>query len=322
MDSDKGIPPKKTFIADDNDPTYRDLEEKKELDLNSPNYPENLLNSFLGYNIEYAFPVQGTEADIYRIKKNNTEYVLKLYRYGIFPKLLQKVAEICQSVPDHVVQIFEYGYDEDKKRYYEIQEFARGGSLKDLIDSRKFQIKLLKTFINEISQAIHALHKHNIIYADLKPGNILIRDLSTFDLILNDFGIAYNIDPDIPIQFSTPKGTLSYLAPELISGFIGNQIDYWALGIIVLEIIMGEHPFAGMDRQIIIQILTTQNIEIPKNIPTEYLSLLKGLLTRDPKKRWGNKEVSSWLSGKEELPIYYDTIESSAKPPFLPQSVE
>ena len=264
--------------------------------------------NFLDYRLVRQFPATGGEADIWLVLKEREYFILKHYRLGIEPKLevLQKVSDISQKNPKNLIQILRFGFDEESKRWYEIQEYARNGSLKDLIAKHQISRVQFKTIIAEISSALDALHQSNILHLDLKPGNILVRSINPLNLILIDFGISTLLETDLTRQVTSTKGTPMYWAPEQLGNVVGKEADYWALGVIALEITMGRHPFDGMNHNIILATLSTRGITVPHDIQPKAALLLKGLLTRNPRKRWGKKEVSDWLAGRQNIPVWYE----------------
>jgi serine/threonine protein kinase len=162
--------------------------------------------------------------------------------------------------------------------------------------------------------ALKFLHDHDIIHRDLKPSNILIRNKNPFDLVFIDFGISKKLDEELSKVATTSfKGTIYYIAPEEISNYFGKEIDWWHLGIILYELLTGKNPFHKLSEQAVINLLTTKNIEIPKNIPEKYQTLLKGLLTRDYEKRWNYQQVHDWLNGKTNIPVYYEETQKDKK---------
>ena len=83
------------------------------------------------------------------------------------------------------------------------------------------------------------LHTKNIIYRDLKPENLLI-DIKG-NLKLTDFGFAKIIKS----RTYTLCGTPEYLAPEiLLQKWHGKPVDWWCLGILIYEMIVGIDPFS------------------------------------------------------------------------------
>ena len=237
-------------------------------------------------------------------------FLLKLYRkrINLNIELLQKLKELSRKHKKHLVEIIEVGYDQSSGRYYEILEYIEWGTLakviKDMTPADEFFIDKI---IEEIAEALNALHQENVVHRDLKPSNILVRDIKRLDLVLTDFGIARQIREDVSkIATTSFKGTTYYIAPEEISGYFGKEIDWWHLGIIVYELLKRKNPFAGLSEQVIIHTLVTKGIEIPSDIPEKYKLLLRGLLTRDYRKRWGYEQIKAWLRGRRDIPVYYE----------------
>lgn len=270
---------------------------------------------FLDYTLIRQFPAAGGEADIWLVRKGHEQFILKHYRLGIEPKLdvLKQVSDIAEKHPHHLVRIFRYGRDEESQRWYEIQEYARNGTLKELIASRQVTRVQFRTIISEIATALAALHQRSILHLDLKPSNVLVRSVSPLNLILTDFGISTLLDTDLSRQITSTKGTPMYWAPEQLGNVVGREADYWSLGVIALEIAQGHHPFAGMNHNLILSTLSTRGISVPADLHPRTSLLLKGLLTRDPKKRWGQKEIAAWLVGRQNIPVHYEHEELSSR---------
>jgi serine/threonine protein kinase len=279
------------------------------------------IHSFQDYEILKELPAGGAEADNFLIQKNHTQFFLKLYRKGINPniELLINLKQLSQKLKEHVVEIFDVGFDNQLQRYFEIMEFVPYGDIRPLIkeiqslpQNEKFhQIDLI---IKEMAIALKFLHDYDIIHRDLKPSNILIRNKNPLDLVFIDFGISKKLDEELSKVATTSfKGTIYYIAPEEISNYFGKEIDWWHLGIIIYELLTGKNPFHKLSEQAVINLLTTKNIEIPKNIPEKYQTLLKGLLTRNYEKRWNYQQVHDWLNGKTNIPVYYEETQKDKK---------
>ncbi|MDW8066814.1 MAG: protein kinase, partial [Aquificaceae bacterium] len=219
----------------------------------------------------------------------------------------RKTVELSRKMPEHVVLIFEYGFEQKINRWFEIQEYAKFGSLLDFVRSRSLysNTNFVREVVKELSECIHALHTQGIVHRDLKPSNVLVRDEHPLDLVLTDFGISSLLEEDVSKIFSTVKGTYAYFAPESFSGYFGKEVDWWALGVILLELLTSKNPLSGLAPQVIMHTISTKGIEIPEELREEWKLLLKGLLTRDPKKRWGYEQIQRWLRGDTNIPVYY-----------------
>jgi len=277
------------------------------------------LETFLNYKVIRQLETEGAEADIYVVTKDDKEYILKLYRYGIEPKqeVVKILLDLSEKFPEDIVKIYKIDFHDDTNRWYEIQEYAKFGSLKDL-DTSSLKSSVIKQIVAEINSILSSLHNNGIIHRDLKPANILIRSNSPLDLIMTDFGISSVLDDEMSKKMTSKSGTRIYFAPESFSGVIGKEVDLWAFGIILLELVTGENIFHGINEGLIAYEIHTKGVLVPDNLDTKIAVLLKGLLTRDPKKRWSVKEVEQWLKGKTDIPLHYDysseTVQGYEKP--------
>ncbi len=295
------------------------VEEHKTIIENSNKISNLSITSFQNYKIVKQLETSGAEADIFIVEKNHQKYILKLYRYGIKPKreLFLMLKKLSDSFPKDIVKIYKLGFDEKLQRAYEIQEFISLGSIKNL-KNRKLNSHFIKHIIAEIAKILKTIHSANIIHRDLKPENILIRSLKPLDLVITDFGISSIMDRELSKIMTTKSGTRVYFAPESFSGVIGKEVDYWALGMIILELLTKKSPFDGVDEGLIAYTIHTKGVTIPKNLESDFKYLLEGLLTRNPKKRWGFREIVRWLKGDKNIPNYYEGgDEESYKKPYI-----
>ena len=106
--------------------------------------------------------------------------------------------------------------------------------------ARKFQEKRAKFYSMIVALALGHLHKKKIIYRDLKPENILMEEDGY--ICLTDFGLAKILEQNE--QAFSFCGTPEYLAPEILEE-VGHSfpVDWWALGVLTYEMIVGFPPF-------------------------------------------------------------------------------
>jgi len=130
------------------------------------------------------------------------------------------------------------------------------------------------------------LHTYSIVYRDLKPENVLIDAAGYIKLV--DFGFAKCITD----RSFTVCGTPEYLAPELLlSQGHDRGVDYWALGILLFEMVSGYSPFAdeaNADQVVICKNILRGSVEFPPHVrDKEIKELILRLLAREVPRRIG-----------------------------------
>lgn len=246
------------------------------------------------------------EAEVYKGLHQNKWYVLKYYYNNFTPsdEIVEKLKGF--SHPD-IIKLIDTSVI--NHRYIEVQEFAAGGSLADQLPERDEQQLLL--IVKEVVEALHQCHKNNIIHRDIKPGNIFYRKPGKEDVAIGDFGIASPLKSGEALKLTRRFLTQSYAAPEMLTGltaqaFIGKEVDYYALGITLIHLWSGNDPFGMLPDYEATRCKLDGRIPIPDDFPPRLLILVKGLLTIEPSRRWGYKEVSDWLQGKN-VQVFFET---------------
>ena len=107
-----------------------------------------------------------------------------------------------------------------------------------LRDITRFSEEQAKYYVAMIAMGIGYLHDMKLIHRDLKLENILMGDDGY--LYLSDFGLTTELSTDGNIINDRFCGTIDYIAPEILSGEkFGKPADWWALGVIAYELIVG-----------------------------------------------------------------------------------
>jgi serine/threonine protein kinase len=148
---------------------------------------------------------------------------------------------------------------DDKMLFFQM-EYIPGGELFTLLRTLiTLPIDHAKFYTAQIISAFDYLHMKSIIYRDLKAENILIN--SNGYLKLTDFGLAKKVSD----KTYTLCGTPEYLAPEMIlnKGY-SKCVDWWSLGILLYEILVGLDPFNDEDPMVIYQKIIAGKIKFPK----------------------------------------------------------
>ncbi|KAK8488318.1 hypothetical protein V6N12_063782 [Hibiscus sabdariffa] len=199
-----------------------------------------------------------------------------------------------------------------------ITDFCPGGELFNLLDKQPmkfFKEDSARFYAAEVVIGLEYLHCLGIIYRDLKPENILLQ--KDGHVVLTDFDLSFvtpckpqvlkhplpnkrrrsknQAPPTFVAEPSTQSnsfvGTEEYIAPEIITGAgHSSAIDWWALGILLYEMLYGRTPFRGKNRQKTFSNILHKDLTFPSSIPVSLAArqLINALLNRDPGSRLGS----------------------------------
>lgn len=244
----------------------------------------------------------GSEGDIYVVKDaNDRKFALKLCHKGY--KTNEKVLKALETIKDKdflFPRLEAWGPD------FELMEYIPSGSVAR--ENLKGNAEAILAIITRIAFAIDAMHKAGVIHKDIKPANILIRNKASWDVVLCDFGIADIIGPDGHCITSQTR-TRIYAAPEVYAE--GNTIniggstacelspkaDFYSLGMTILSLWMGEGAFMAKEPEMALDKVKGR-ITIPADIPDPLATICRGLLIRNPEKRWNLDEIEAAIQGK------------------------
>lgn len=180
-------------------------------------------------------------------------------------------------------------------------EYCGKGELFDyIVKNQKLSEEEASLFFYELINGLEHIHSKGVVHRDLKPENLLLTKDKQLKII--DFGLSSLFDGKH--YLTTKCGSPSYAAPEIIKSqpYSGFKTDVWCCGIILYAMLCGYLPFEGEENKEIFRNILKANIEYPPWLTSQSKSLIKGLLTQDPKYRIDIpqiKETKLYLKGKE-----------------------
>ncbi|KAJ1899011.1 cAMP-dependent protein kinase catalytic subunit [Coemansia sp. IMI 209127] len=181
--------------------------------------------------------------------------------------------------------VYMLGTCQDQVNLYFFMEYVVGGELFTYLRRyHQFPSPVAKFYAAEVLLALEYMHARNIIWRDTKPENILLD--SSGHVKLTDMGFAKKVEED---RTWTLCGTPDYLAPEVIQakGY-GRSVDWWALGVLIFEMIAGYPPFYDEDHYRLYEKIMAGRIQWPAQFDPVARDLVSRLLTADLSRRLGN----------------------------------
>jgi len=206
---------------------------------------------------------------------------------------------------------------QDPKYLYMVLEYIVGGEFfTHLRKAGRFDHLTARFYAAQIVLVFEYMHQFDYIYRDLKPENLLL-DRSGY-LKITDFGFAKKV----PFKTYTLCGTPEYIAPEvLLNKGHGKGVDWWTLGILLYEMMVGQPPFVDDDPMGIYQLILAGKVRFPRYFDHDAKSLVKKLLVADLTKRYGclkggaeYVQKHKWFEGLDWTAIK----ERKAVPPIVP----
>ena len=252
----------------------------------------------------------GAEGDIYVVTDKKRKYALKLCHKGF--KTNEKVLQALDKMEDKqflIPKIESFGPD------YELMEYIPEGSVAKA--GIKGNAQAILAIATQVAYALDHMHKAGVLHKDVKPANILIRNKESWDVVLCDFGIADLIDKDGNCK-TTQARTRIYAAPEVYAQDntivkdavtyceLTAKADFYSLGMTILSLWLGEGAFMAKEHEMALDKVKGR-IAIPADMPDPLATIVRGLLIKNPKKRWDLPEIEKALNG-EAVEVEEDQI--------------
>uniref|UniRef100_A0A3Q0T1D9 non-specific serine/threonine protein kinase n=1 Tax=Amphilophus citrinellus TaxID=61819 RepID=A0A3Q0T1D9_AMPCI len=263
--------------------------------------------------------VMGTFGKLGRVRGVIALFIDQVMSWGEVAHTVTE-SQVLQNTRHPFLTTLKYAFQTPDRLCF-VLEYASGGELffhlsRELV----FTEDRARFYGAEIVSALEYLHSRDVVYRDLKLENLMLD--KDGHIKITDFGLCKE-GITAGTAMKTFCGTPEYLAPEVHqkNGY-GQAVDWWALGVVMYEMMCGFSPFYNQDHERLFELILTKEVRFPRPLSPEAQSLLAGLLKKDPKQRLGGSpnDAKEIMSHKFFMTISWQDVEQRKLTPlFKPQ---
>uniref|UniRef100_A0A4W3HP19 protein kinase C n=2 Tax=Callorhinchus milii TaxID=7868 RepID=A0A4W3HP19_CALMI len=201
----------------------------------------------------------------------------------------------CFQTKDHVCFVMEYAPGGDLMMHIHADVFS---------EPRAVPLQDFLFYAACVVLGLQYLHEHKI--ANIKSANLVVFIL----------GMGFGD------RTSTFCGTPEFLAPEVLTETSYTRaVDWWGLGVLIYEMLVGESPFPGDDEEEVFDSIVNDEVRYPRFLSTDAISIMRRLLRRNPERRLGASERDAEDVKKQAFFRHIEwnsLLSKKVKPPFQP----
>lgn len=199
---------------------------------------------------------------------------------------------------ENLARVYDFSHVQSKSLCYFTMDYVDGDSI--AVHQKAFAKKpeTLYPVLSEMLSALSYIHSKKILHGDLKPSNVMVEGAGIpagRRIKLLDFGLSKPMESSAARRSEGFSGTLEYSAPEILSGEAADaRSDFYALGVILYELLSGRNPFQDSDPG---KTIRNQIEKIPQpverlnqNVPPVLAEIITALLSKLPRDRYGSAE--------------------------------
>ncbi|XP_012157853.1 serine/threonine-protein kinase N isoform X8 [Ceratitis capitata] len=261
-----------------------------------------------------------------QLRSNNQYYAIKALKKGDIiardevESLLseKRIFEVANAMR-HPFLVNLYACFQTDQHVCFVMEYAAGGDLMMHIHTDVFSEPRAVFYAACVVLGLQYLHENKIIYRDLKLDNLLL-DTDGYVKIA-DFGLCKE-GMGFGDRTGTFCGTPEFLAPEVLTETSYTRaVDWWGLGVLIFEMLVGESPFPGDDEEEVFDSIVNDEVRYPRFLSLEAIAIMRRLLRKNPERRLGSSERDAEDVKKQAFfrsISWDDLLLRKVKPPFVP----
>ena len=234
------------------------------------------------YTVQRGIGIGGFGEVYFAISDAGKEVAIKQIQRNLEIEL-RGVSHCLNLKHPNLVAIYDVCRDA-QDRWWVVMEYVAGPNLRERLDDspKGFSEAETRRWFTGIVAGVEHLHQEGVVHRDLKPGN-LFDDRGVIKV--GDYGLSKFISETRRGGHTESVGTFHYMAPEVGRGEYGREIDIYAMGVILYELVTGQLPFDGESSHEIIMKHMTAKPDLSR-VPPPYRHAIERALEKDPKARW------------------------------------
>lgn len=233
------------------------------------------------YTIRRGVGIGGFGEVYFAVSEAGKEVALKRIQRNLEIEL-RGVSQCLNLKHPNLVALYDICRDNDGGAWV-VMEYVAGENLREILDRSPNGLSEQETrrWFSGIAAGVSHLHSAGLVHRDLKPGNVF-DDLGIVKV--GDYGLSKYISASQRGGHTESVGTFHYMAPEIGRGKYGREIDIYALGVLLYELLTGTVPFDGESlHEIIVKHMTA--VPDLSGIAEPYRKVIASALSKDPAKR-------------------------------------